>query len=72
MGRGAWQTSLGGHKESNTRLRTSTGDTENRASWLIVVPGWELKKKMRQMLVPKANVSKAPEVYSDDFFERRK
>ena len=45
MGRGAWQASLGGHKESNTRLRISTGDTENRASWLIVVPGWELKKK---------------------------
>lgn len=44
---------------------------EDRASWLIVVPGWELKKT-RQMLLPKANVSKAPEVYSDDFFERRK
>lgn len=42
-----------------------------QASWFIVVPGWELKK-MRQMLVPKANVSKAPDVYSDDFFERRK
>ena len=42
MGRGAWQACLvgGGHKESNTRLRMSTDDMENRASKLVHCCTW--------------------------------
>lgn len=43
---------------------------ENRASWLTVVAGWELKNR-GQRLAPKSSVSKALEIYSDDFLERR-